>query len=143
MRGLQLLTNHCPRIGLSLLTALVIMPIASVWAPPANAAGENHLSHSTIENIRNSITANWLPPADMTGMKDVRVQIRFELDRAGKVVGEPKVSMTGGPENTQKAVAASALRAVLRSAPFKNLPMDKYDAWKEVTISFDASDPAN
>ncbi len=58
-------------------------------------------------------------------------------------MGKPKVTMTGGPENAQKAVAASALRAVVRAAPFKKLPMDKYDVWKEVIINFDASDPAN
>ncbi|WP_246755446.1 MULTISPECIES: TonB C-terminal domain-containing protein [Rhizobium] len=93
-----------------------------------------------IENIRKSVTANWPPPADISGIKNVRVQIRFELDRAGQIVGKPNVVMTGGPEKTQQAVAASALRAVLRSAPFKNLPMDKYDAWKEVIIHFDAGD---
>ncbi|MGV1755618.1 cell envelope integrity protein TolA [Rhizobium sp. P44RR-XXIV] len=137
---MQLSANHCPRFGLSLITALVIMLAASVWVRPATAGGENNLSHSATENIRNSVMANWPPPADMTGMKDVRVQVRFELDRAGNIVGKPKVTMTGGPENTQKAVAASALRAVLRSAPFKNLPMDKYDVWKEVVISFKSDD---
>ncbi|MFK0162036.1 cell envelope integrity protein TolA [Rhizobium sp. NPDC090279] len=137
---MRLSANHCPRIGLSLMTAFAIMSAASVWAPPATAANEDRLRHSTMENIHNSVTANWLPPADMTGLKDVRVQIRFELDRTGKIIGEPKVTMTGGPENTQKAVAASALRAVLRSAPFKNLPMDKYDVWKEVAISFNSDD---
>jgi len=136
MRGMRLLTNHCPRLGLSLLTALGIMLAASVSAQPAHANGETHSIQSAGETIRNSIMVNWPPPADMADMKDVHVQIRFELDRAGKIVGEPKVTMTGGSQRTQKAVAASALRAVLRSAPFKNLPMDQYDTWKEVTINF-------
>ncbi|NTF43111.1 hypothetical protein A6U86_19705 [Rhizobium sp. AC27/96] len=140
---MQLSANHCPRFGLSSIAALVIMLAASLWVQPAVAGGENKLSHAAMENIRNNVMANWPPPADMTGMKDVRVQVRFELDRAGNIVGKPKVTMTGGPENTQKAVAASAVRAVSRAAPFKNLPIDQYDDWKEVIINFDASDPAN
>jgi hypothetical protein len=27
----------------------------------------------------------------------------------------------------------------LKSAPFKNLPADKYDAWSEVVVNFDPS----
>jgi hypothetical protein len=119
---------------------LGIMLAASVSAWPAHAAGESQLGQSAGENIRNSVMVNWLPPADMTEMKDVHVQIRLTLDRAGKIVGKPKVTMTGGPQKTQKAVAASALRAVLRAAPFKNLPMDQYDVWKEVNINFQADD---
>jgi hypothetical protein len=122
---------------------LGIILAASVSARPAHATGENHLGQSAGETIRNTVMANWPPPADMADMKDVRVQIRFMLDRAGKIVGEPKVTMTGGPRKTQKAVAASAMRAVLRAAPFKNLPMDQYDVWKEVIINFDTSNLAH
>ncbi|MBM7050189.1 hypothetical protein JTP94_34135 [Rhizobium lusitanum] len=139
MRGVR--RFHCPRFGLSLFVALAITLAGSASARCAEtAAGKDRLEHSMIENIRKSVTANWPPPADISGIKNVRVQIRFELDRAGQIVGKPNVVMTGGPEKTQQAVAASALRAVLRSAPFKNLPMDKYDAWKEVIIHFDAGD---
>ncbi|WP_205926342.1 MULTISPECIES: hypothetical protein [unclassified Rhizobium] len=116
------------------------MLAASVSVLPAHATGENRLGQPAGENIRNSIIANWPPPADLTDVKEVHVQIRFTLDRAGKIVGKPKVTMTGGPQKTQKAVAASALRAVLRAAPFKNLPMDQYDVWKEVIINFKADD---
>jgi hypothetical protein len=133
---MQLSLSHCPRIGPVLLMVLVIMLTASVSARLAHADAETHPIQSTGETIRNSIMVNWPPPVDMAAMKDVHVQIRFELDRAGKIVGEPKVTMTGGPQKTQEAVAASALRAVLRSAPFKNLPTDQYDTWKEVTINF-------
>ena len=34
----------------------------------------------------------------------------------------------------------SALRAVMRSSPFKNLPADKYDSWSEVVVNFDPSE---
>ncbi len=144
MRGAQLLTNHCPGIGLPLAVGLGIMLAGSASAQTANvAAGENRLRHSAIESIRNDIMANWLAPVDLTGIREVHVRIQFRLDHTGTIMGKPKVTMTGGPEKAQKAVAASALRAVVRAAPFKKLPMDKYDVWKEVIINFDASDPAN
>lgn len=144
MREVQLSTNHCRRFGPSLLVGLGIMLAGSALAQPVDAAaGNNHLKRSEIENIRNNIVANWSRPADMTGAQDVHVQIQFKLDRDGQFIGEPKVTMTGGPKETQKAVAASALRAVLKSAPFKNLPIDQYDDWKEVSINFSASDPAH
>ncbi|MBN8949414.1 MULTISPECIES: hypothetical protein [unclassified Rhizobium] len=140
MREVQLSTNHCPRIGLSLLVALGVMLAGSVPGWAANAAGENALRRTAGEDIRKSVIVNWLRPADQTDLKEVHVQIRFALDRAGEIVGKPKVTMTGGPQKTQRAVAASAMRAVLRAAPFKNLPMDQYDVWKEVIINFEAGD---
>ena len=38
------------------------------------------------------------------------------------------------------AEAVSAVRAVRKSAPFTNLPPDKYDAWSEVVVNFDPSE---
>ena len=140
MRGVRLSTNHCPRLGMSLLAALGLMLAGSVNAQSIHAAGANSAQQSAGKKIRDSVITNWLPPADITDVKDVHVQIQFTLDRAGKIVDEPKVIMTGGPRCTQKAVAVSALRAVLRAAPFKNLPPDQYDVWKEVSINFKADD---
>ena len=47
---------------------------------------------------------------------------------------------TGGTPQTQQVLMGGARRAVLRSAPFKNLPRDKYDAWSEVIVNFDPSE---
>ncbi len=79
----------------------------------------------------------------MEGAKHVHVRVHLKLNRSGEIVGEPKVIVTGGHKATQQAMAAAAMRAVLQAAPFKNLPRDQYEDWKEVVVNFDASDPAN
>ncbi|WP_349956217.1 hypothetical protein [Rhizobium sp. ZPR3] len=138
---MRLLTNHCPRLGMSLIVALGMMLVGSVSVQAASA--KQQPGNSTGDHIREDVTKNWNIPADMEGSKHVHVQLHLKLSRSGEIVGEPKVTVTGGPKATRQAMAASAMRAVLRAAPFKNLPIDQYDDWKEVVVNFNASDPAN
>ncbi|MGY5800357.1 hypothetical protein ACXHMN_03405 [Rhizobium sp. LEGMi12c] len=135
------MTNHCPRIGMSLLVALGVMLAGFVSAQAASATQQH--GNSTEGRIREDVAKNWNMIPGLQGAKDVRVGVHLRLSRSGEIVGEPKVTVTGGPKATQQAMAAAAMRAVLRAAPFNNLPIDQYDDWKEVTINFDASDPAN
>jgi hypothetical protein len=145
MRGAQLLTNHCPRIGLSLLVALGVMLSSSISAQIANAANAHELERGAADNIRNKVTANWNLPPDLPGMKDVHIQIHLKLDRSGRILGEPDVAARGGPEETRKIVAASAVRAVRRAAPFQNLPQTQFDnetSSVEVILNFEPGDMA-
>ncbi|MEZ2220250.1 cell envelope integrity protein TolA [Rhizobium sp. RCC_161_2] len=140
MLGLQSTTNHCPHVGLSLLMALGMMLTAPKLTHASNAtalaAVQRHEDLAT-KSLREDIAKNWNMVPGMEGAKDVHVRLHLKLSRSGEIVGEPKVTVTGGPKPTQQAIAASAMRAVLRAAPFKNLPIDQYDHWKEVTINFD------
>ncbi|AYG67194.1 MULTISPECIES: hypothetical protein [unclassified Rhizobium] len=146
MLGLQSTTNHCPHIGLSLLMALGMMLTAPKLTHASNAtapaAVQPHENLAT-NSIREDVAKNWNIAPGMAGAKHVHVRLHLRLSRSGEIVGEPKVTVTGGPKATQQAMTAAAMRAVLRAAPFNNLPIDQYDDWKEVTINFDASDPAN
>ncbi|KAA1182355.1 cell envelope integrity protein TolA [Rhizobium tropici] len=134
MREMQPSMSHCRRFGLSLLAALGMMLAgsASVQAASPTQPHEN----STRDSIRDDVARNWNIVPGMEGAKHVHVQVHLKLSRSGEIVGEPKVTVTGGPKATQQAIAASAMRAVLRTAPFKNLPTDQYDDWKEVTLNF-------
>lgn len=134
MRGMQLSMSHCPRISLSLLVALGMMLTGSVSAQAAS--GSQRHENSVANNLREDVAKNWNLPPGLEGAKDVRVRVHLRLSRSGGIVGEPKVTVTGGPKGTRQAMAAAAVRAVLRAAPFKNLPMDQYDTWKEVTLNF-------
>ena len=101
------------------------------------------LSASEIDNVRGQIQGNWNMPGGLTGVADVRVVIRVELDQTGNIVGTPEVTATGGPEGTRRAVESSTRRALLRSAPLKNLPPEKYDGergWNTLVLNFDPSD---
>lgn len=141
MRGMQLSANHFPRVGLSLLTVLGMILTGSVYAQAASDTQRHE--NSTMDNLREDVAKNWNMVPGLEGAKAVHVRVHLRLSRSGEIVGEPKVIVTGGPKATQQAMAAGAMRALLRAAPFKNLPIDQYDDWKEVIINFDASDPAN
>ncbi len=137
MGEVPLSTNHCPRFGLSLLTVLGMMLAGPVSVHAASVA-QSH-GNSIGGSVHEDVAKNWNIPPGMEGAKDVRVRVHLRLSRSGEIVGEPKVSVTGGPKGTRQAMAAAAMRAVLRAAPFKNLPIDQYDDWKEVTINFESA----
>jgi len=141
MRGVRLSTNHCPRLGTSLLLALGVMLAGSMSVQAASPTKPH--GNSTGASIRDDVAKNWNLAPGMEGAKHVNVRVHLKLNRSGEIVGEPKVTVTGGPKATQQAMAAAAMRAVLRAAPFKNLPRDQFEDWKEVVVNFDASDPAN
>lgn len=145
MRELQHSTNHCPRIAPSLLMALAVVFSGIASAQSANGAGEHQLEHVAADSIRDKITRNWLRPTDLPGVNAVHVKVRMKLDRDGKIMGQPEVVARGGPEKTQKIVAASAVRAVLRAAPFTGLPRAQFDnetSSVEVILNFEPGDMA-
>ena len=104
--------------------------------------GGSSLSQSEIDALRGQIAQNWSVIAGLEGMDEVRIRVKMSLDDSGDIVGEPEVEASGGPESTRRALEGAAYRAVRRSAPFKNLPVDKYDAWSEVIVNFDPSNLA-
>ena len=101
------------------------------------------LSASELDNVKGQVQKNWSMVSGLTGVADVRVQVRVSLDQAGNVVGQPEVTATGGPEGTRRAVESSTRRAVLRSSPLQNMPPGKYDGengWNTLVFNFDTSD---
>lgn len=102
--------------------------------------GGSELSQSEMDALRGQIQNNWSVIPGLADAADVRIKVKFQLDESGALIGEPEVSATGGTPQTQQVLMGGARRAVLRSAPFKNLPRDKYDAWSEVIVNFDPSE---
>ncbi|WFU00947.1 hypothetical protein QA648_12355 [Rhizobium sp. CB3171] len=125
--------------------ALGIILAGSVLAQPANAAGARQLERAAAESVREKVAENWNLVPGLPGIKNVHVRIRIRLDRTGQIAGEPYVTTRGGPKKTQIAAAASAVRAVLRAAPFKNLPQTQFDnetSSVEVILNFTSGDMA-
>ena len=77
----------------------------------------------------------WNVPAGALDAENLKVSIKFKLDRAGELEGSPEIIEGGGASGIERAAAESARRAVLQCAPY-NLPADKYEAWAEVIVSF-------
>ncbi|MBT9369369.1 hypothetical protein [Rhizobium sp. CSW-27] len=102
--------------------------------------GGSKLSQSEIDALRGQIQNNWSVISGIEGAQGVIITVTMKLDETGAIIGRPEVKATGGSDNARRTLESSALRAVLRSSPFKNLPADKYDAWSEVVVNFDPSE---
>ncbi|MTH98059.1 TonB C-terminal domain-containing protein [Roseibium sp. RKSG952] len=90
---------------------------------------------SELDALRAQVQQCWSPPVGAVGAQDLRVSVRFNLDRNGQVSGSPEVMNTNS-NPAFRAAASSAVRAVMRCAPY-SLPIAKYEAWQEVIINFD------
>ncbi|MDK4738238.1 MULTISPECIES: hypothetical protein [unclassified Rhizobium] len=128
--------NRCRFAFVSLLVSLAATLSTSAEAkhlmPQSDQAAE--------AEIENRIASNWSMVPGLDGADKVRAKVRIKVGQSGKIIGEPKITMIGGPAATRTAIAASIYRAILRSVPFKDLPMNKNDAWREVVIDFKADD---
>lgn len=102
--------------------------------------GGSSLSQSEMDALKGQIQNNWSVISGIDGAKGMVITVTMKLDESGAIVGRPEVTSTGGTESARRMLEGSAIRAVMRSSPFKNLPADKYDAWSEVVVNFDPSE---
>jgi len=98
---------------------------------------------SIIDAIDKHIFDNqcWNVPAGAKGAEGLRVSINVHLGPDGRLIGSPKIQDSGrmnlpGQEYF-RAAAESALRAVLKCAPYDFLPKAQYDLWRDMEIIFD------
>lgn len=102
--------------------------------------GGSKLSQSEMDALRGQIENNWSVIAGIEGADGVVIRVTMKLDETGDIIGDPEVTASGGSETARRTLEASAMRAIMKSRPFKNLPRDKYDAWSEVVVNFDPSE---
>lgn len=89
------------------------------------------LGLSVIDSIKNQITNKWLGP------KNRETIIHIKLDINGELIGEPVISsQIDSNDPLFVAVAQAAKKAIMRATPFKDLPKDQYDGWKELKFTF-------
>jgi outer membrane biosynthesis protein TonB len=105
----------------------------------ATTGSAPRLTMSEIDALRARIQQCWNPPAGAADAKDLIVEIRIRFNQDGSLAAQPTVSNRGSSAYFQVA-AESALRAVVRCAPYTFLPVAKYDVWKDVEVTFDPRD---
>ena len=77
---------------------------------------------------------------DVPGADTIVVRVRFSVDAAGRLTGEPEGSVTGGaPDGVMQAAARGAERAVRVSAPFDDVPPEQRRLMNPVTVRFSAA----
>lgn len=100
------------------------------------------MSISEMDALRRRIYKCWIVPAGARGAKDLIVDVDMEIGRDGTVL-KATVADTRRMETDSyyRAAGESARRAVLdpKCNPLP-LPPDKYDQWKQLTLSFNPKD---
>jgi hypothetical protein len=96
------------------------------------------MTANELDALRARLAQCWSPPIGWIDPSEVRVVLLLALNADGSVNGEPRVVEAPQGQFARQA-PESALRAVRRCAPYI-LPPEKYDAWREVKVTFDPQD---
>ncbi|MCF4166781.1 hypothetical protein L2U69_14100 [Zavarzinia compransoris] len=96
------------------------------------------LSNSERGKIKAQLQKCWAIDMGMAGIDTMTVKWRVNLDRSGALVGQPVLVDRSGTATS--AFVDRAYRAFFKCNPLRDLPIDKYDAWKELTITFAPDD---
>jgi hypothetical protein len=110
--------------------------------PPAFGATTGNqnarMTQNELDALRARLSDCWSPPFGWTDAAEVKVTVRMFLNVDGTLARPPQV--VSGPDGRYAQTAPeSAIRAIQRCAPY-NLPADRYDAWKEIQVTFDPTD---
>jgi hypothetical protein len=112
--------------------------------PPTEAVRPTtsaQMTLSEIDAIRAQVEQCWSVPAGARYAENLMVRVRIYLRRDGGLAQPPEVvdtlrmSMPG--EEAFRTAAESAVRAIMKCEPFKNLPAEKYDRWRDIELNFD------
>lgn len=96
------------------------------------------MSMSEIDAIRRQIQLCWSFPAGARDAEKLVIRIKVFLNTDGSLSKSPEI--VGSHYKTgdlfYDSAVESARRAVLKCAPLKHLPVDKYAHWREITLTF-------
>lgn len=111
---------------------------ATATGAPATAIGPAVASSIGAE-VRRQLKPHWKSPAG-ADVELLRTTLSVRLNRDGSIAGAPELVAQTGVNASNRAQARlhvdQAIRAVRLAAPFK-LPVEYYDAWREIRPSFD------
>lgn len=102
---------------------------------------QNALTVDVKDALLNQMRACWNVPVGAPNPEQLIVQVRVFLAQNGSLAQPPQLepgTRTAASSNPYMRTAAeAALRAVNVCEPYRNLPVDKYGAWREIVMTFD------
>lgn len=101
------------------------------------------LSLSETDAIRGQFIPCWRMPAGAKDPQSLAVSVKLKLQADGTVleaVLDPAQKGRYTSDPFFRAAADSALRATKQCSPLKNLPPEKYNTWRDMTINFTPQD---
>jgi hypothetical protein len=94
------------------------------------------LSENEVAALIDRLTGCWDVPVGVRNARDLSVIVHIQFKRDGSLQSDPVVVNRSTLPVFQVA-AEAAVRAVQRCAPFTFMPVAKYEAWKEIEVTFD------
>ena len=105
---------------------------STATTPPATKMNNVQVASLNAEIYR-QLKPYWKPPSGADA-ELLKTQLSVYLNRDGSVKGRPEVVGTTGVTASNEAQVSlhqeRAVQAVMRAAPFENLPPEFYDEWK-------------
>ena len=103
------------------------------------------LSDEELDRLKFAIKACWSVPAAVRDAKDMRITVGLELDPSGNII-DGTIRLTDPealPDSRYDAAFRAARIALLRCAPYSDLPPGKYAHWGKLEVSFSNSGPSS
>jgi colicin import membrane protein len=92
------------------------------------------LSQSELDALRRKMEACWRVPVGARDAKDMVVTVEMRLKQDGTLAAQPVV-LNRSSNPLFQIFAESALRAIRECQPYQ-LPIAKYEVWKEIELDF-------
>jgi hypothetical protein len=92
------------------------------------------------EKIKYRIEKNWNVPEDSKKLINCNIILHMTLNPDGtiKQLDYKDSHFSVKEEKICKSIVQSTINSVLKSSPFDNLPKERYDDWKEISLLFDS-----
>jgi hypothetical protein len=115
-------------------------PPEKTTRPTPTRVATQPLTLSEKDAIRVQIERCWSVPAGAKDAENLIVRIRIFLNPDGSLRGQPEIvdraRMEQPGEEYFRTAAESARRAVLKCTPLQQLPVTKYERWRDIELTF-------
>jgi hypothetical protein len=117
-------------------------PQAQIAEAPQKGLGAQTASTLDLRDaLLSQIRECWNVPVGAPTPEKLIVQVRVFLARDGSLAqpprSEPQTRAAAASNPYMRTAEEAALRAVNVCAPYKLLPVDRYDSWREIVMTFD------
>jgi outer membrane biosynthesis protein TonB len=102
------------------------------------SGSDERLAADLVDALRRRIESCWTLPAGARDAQELQIKLQFALNPDGMLSDYPVV-LNASAHPAFDAAARSAQSAVKMCEPYNFLPVEKYDLWRDVILTFDPS----
>jgi outer membrane biosynthesis protein TonB len=102
------------------------------------SGADERLAADLVDALRRRIESCWTLPAGARNAEELQIRLKFALNPDGMLSNYPVV-LNASAHPAFDAAARSAQSAVKTCEPYNFLPIEKYDLWRDIILTFDPS----